>query len=52
MQTEESQQADIARNVYVLGVTSLLNDTASEMAYWILPAKEKRTQGSIWVRFH
>jgi len=38
VQTEESQQADIARNVYVLGVTSLLNDTASEMAYWILPA--------------
>lgn len=27
-----------ARNVYVFGLTSLLNDTASEMAYWILPA--------------
>lgn len=27
-----------ARNVYVFGFTSLLNDTASEMAYWILPA--------------
>src|ERR1700739_4526821 len=26
------------RNVYVFGVTSLLNDTASEMAYWVLPA--------------
>ena len=26
------------RNVYVFGLTSLLNDTASEMAYWILPA--------------
>ena len=38
MQTETSQQAATARNVYVLGVTSLLNDTASEMAYWILPA--------------
>jgi MFS family permease len=27
-----------ARNVYVFGVTSLLNDAASEMAYWVLPA--------------
>jgi len=27
-----------ARNVYVFGITSLLNDTASEMAYWVLPA--------------
>jgi MFS family permease len=26
------------RNVYVFGVTSFLNDTASEMAYWVLPA--------------
>jgi MFS family permease len=26
------------RNVYVFGLTSLLNDTASEMAYWVLPA--------------
>jgi MFS family permease len=25
-------------NVYVFGATSFLNDTASEMAYWILPA--------------
>jgi MFS family permease len=38
MQTETSQQAATTRNVYVLGITSLLNDTASEMAYWILPA--------------
>src|SRR6476660_5565167 len=29
---------DGRRNVRVFGVTSLLNDTASEMAYWILPA--------------
>lgn len=28
----------LARNVRVFGVTSFLNDTASEMAYWILPA--------------
>jgi MFS family permease len=27
-----------ARNVYAFGVTSFLNDTASEMAYWVLPA--------------
>jgi len=26
------------RNVYVFGLTSFLNDTATEMAYWILPA--------------
>ncbi len=38
MQIETSQQAATTRNVYVLGITSLLNDTASEMAYWILPA--------------
>jgi MFS family permease len=28
----------LGRNVYAFGATSLLNDTASEMAYWILPA--------------
>src|SRR5437660_2046255 len=27
-----------ARNLYVFGITSFLNDTASEMAYWVLPA--------------
>src|SRR6201997_2259984 len=26
------------RNLYVFGTTSFLNDTASEMAYWVLPA--------------
>src|SRR5215470_19262266 len=26
------------RNVYIFGATSFLNDTASEMAYWVLPA--------------
>jgi MFS family permease len=30
--------AERRRNVYVFGATSFLNDTASEMAYWILPA--------------
>ncbi len=28
----------IPRNVYAFGLTSFLNDTASEMAYWVLPA--------------
>jgi MFS family permease len=27
-----------SRNVYVFGATSFFNDTASEMAYWVLPA--------------
>src|ERR1700681_3204389 len=26
------------RNIYAFGITSFLNDTASEMAYWVLPA--------------
>jgi MFS family permease len=26
------------RNIYAFGFTSLFNDTASEMAYWVLPA--------------
>ena len=26
------------RNVYAFGLTSFLNDTASDMAYWVLPA--------------
>jgi len=31
-------QPSAARNIYAFGVTSFLNDTASEMAYWVLPA--------------
>lgn len=27
-----------ARNVYSFGITSFFNDTATEMAYWVLPA--------------
>ena len=27
-----------ARNIYSFGITSFFNDTASEMAYWVLPA--------------
>ena len=29
---------DSSRNIYAFGATSFLNDTASEMAYWVLPA--------------
>src|ERR1700685_4119434 len=32
------RESSAARNIYVFGVTSFLNDTASEMAYWVLPA--------------
>jgi MFS family permease len=35
-QSSTTEQGD--RNVYVFGLTSLLNDTSSEMAYWVLPA--------------
>jgi MFS family permease len=39
MPVEAQNTADAkSRNVYVFGATSLLNDTASEMAYWVLPA--------------
>ncbi len=37
MNTPETP-ANAGRNVYIFGVTSLFNDTATEMAYWILPA--------------
>src|SRR5437588_7713278 len=30
--------ASAVRNIYSFGITSFLNDTASEMAYWVLPA--------------
>ncbi len=36
--TPAPRQNATPRNVYAFGVTSLLNDTASEMAYWVLPA--------------
>src|SRR5271157_1469154 len=38
---QEEPRADSGptpRNVYAFGLTSFLNDTASEMAYWVLPA--------------
>jgi MFS family permease len=31
-------QTSVARSVYAFGILSLLNDTATEMAYWVLPA--------------
>lgn len=33
-----ADSAATPRNIYVFGLTSFLNDTASEMAYWVLPA--------------
>ena len=36
--TPPAPTAETPRNIYVFGATSFLNDTASEMAYWVLPA--------------
>src|SRR6267154_34858 len=38
MPSPAETQPSAARNIYVFGITSFLNDTASEMAYWVLPA--------------
>src|SRR5262245_488276 len=38
MFTTLERTVPLERNVRVFGITSLLNDTASEMAYWVLPA--------------
>ncbi|HEX4783450.1 MAG TPA: MFS transporter, partial [Candidatus Sulfotelmatobacter sp.] len=35
--TADSQPSP-ARNIYAFGLTSFLNDSATEMAYWVLPA--------------
>ena len=32
------REPSAARNIYAFGITSFLNYTASEMAYWVLPA--------------
>jgi MFS family permease len=32
------REPSAARNIYAFGIISLLNDTATEMAYWVLPA--------------
>jgi MFS family permease len=34
----ETPDASAPRNVYAFGLTSFFNDTATEMAYWVLPA--------------
>ena len=34
----DQPQPSAARNLYSFGVTSFFNDTATEMAYWVLPA--------------
>src|SRR3954469_9451181 len=33
-----ADERELQRNVKVFGVTSFFNDTATEMAYWVLPA--------------
>jgi MFS family permease len=33
-----ANETSSSRNIYVFGVTSLFNDIATEMAYWVLPA--------------
>ncbi len=38
MQSGPHSPAALRRNVYAFGLTSFFNDTASEMAYWVLPA--------------
>jgi MFS family permease len=35
---QPQQSSNTRRNIYLFGTVSLFNDTASEMAYWILPA--------------
>src|SRR3954462_10199170 len=32
------KEQDLRRNVKIFGATSFFNDTATEMAYWVLPA--------------
>ena len=36
--SSSDSQSSPAPNIYTFGITSFLNDTASEMAYWVLPA--------------
>ncbi len=38
MESSPDKLESTPRNIYVFGLTSFLNDTASEMAYWVLPA--------------
>ncbi len=38
MPSPPEREPSAARNIYAFGFTSFLNDTATEMAYWVLPA--------------
>jgi MFS family permease len=38
MPSPEEREPSASRNIYAFGTTSFLNDMASEMAYWVLPA--------------
>src|SRR5258707_2689199 len=38
MPSSAGREPSSARDIYAFGTTSFLNDTASEMAYWVLPA--------------
>jgi MFS family permease len=38
MPSAAEREPSASRNIYAFGLTSFLNDTASEMAYWVLPA--------------
>jgi len=38
MPSPSEREPSASRNIYVFGITSFLNDTATEMAYWVLPA--------------
>jgi MFS family permease len=38
MSLPAEREPSAASNIYAFGITSFLNDTASEMAYWVLPA--------------
>ena len=38
MPSPVESEPSAARNIYAFGITSFLNDTATEMAYWVLPA--------------
>ena len=38
MPSPAEREASAARNIYAFGITSFLNDVATEMAYWVLPA--------------
>src|SRR5580700_6279559 len=36
--TNTEREPSAARNIYAFGIISFLNDAATEMAYWVLPA--------------